>query len=400
MAAAAIHLRPLHSLALASPPPRTSLKTAPNSLRLPWKPGTRGRGSRLALLVCSASSPAPGTPSTSSSSVGDKAREAAAKWAEWIPRAARGGAGPEQVLRLISGAAATPICQFVDSPRTFLHAVDPRVKLVWLLALVVLPARSNIYMRFGLVVFLALLSVWVLPNHVWKDQLGRVALLSGFLFLMLGFGADGAPSLVQTRTPPPSVLGIPSIPCSASGYSYTIMKLGPLQFTRKGLSVASTSASLTFAIFQSASLCLTTTTPEQLASALWWFMFPLKHIGVPVPEIILTLLLSLRFINLVFDEASVRNSALAIVARRINWKKLTTMETIDIFFNYIRRIFKNIFDHAEQISKAMIARGFRGDPSNHKIYFLRESSFGIADLFALLCLFALIGLASFSDQLV
>ena len=171
---------------------------------------------------------------------------------------------------------------------------------------------------------------------------------------MLGFGADGAPSLVQTRTPPPSVLGIPNIPCSTSGYSYTIMKLGPLQFTRKGLSVASTSASLSFAvcpssdiqlyfgknflmlilygcqsppewrpqclsfflictlkhfvcvqIFQSASLCLTTTTPEQLASALWWFMIPLKHIGVPVPEIILTLLLSLRFINLVFDEASI-----------------------------------------------------------------------------------------------
>jgi hypothetical protein len=40
------------------------------------------------------------------------------------------GAGPEKVLRLISGAAATPVCQFVDSPRTFLHAVDPRVKLV------------------------------------------------------------------------------------------------------------------------------------------------------------------------------------------------------------------------------------------------------------------------------
>ncbi|KAG2619443.1 protein ABCI12, chloroplastic-like [Panicum virgatum] len=392
--AAAVHLRPLHSLALRPP----AAKAAPSWLPLPAKPRARRRGSRLTLLVCSASPPAPAAPSSSG---GDNAAaSAAARWAEWIPRAAAGraGAGPEQVLRLISGAAATPVCQFVDKPRTFLHSVDPRVKLVWLLALVVLPARSNIYMRFGLVVFLALLSVWVLPNHVWKDQLGRVALLSGFIFIMLGFGADGAPSLVQTRTPPSSVLGIPNIPCSTSGYSYTIMKLGPLQFTRKGLSVASTSASLSFAIFQSASLCLTTTTPEQLASALWWFMIPLKHIGVAVPEIILTLLLSLRFINLVFDE--VRNSALAIVARRINWKKLTAMETIDIFFNYIRRIFKNIFDHAEQISKAMIARGFRGDPSNHKIYFLTESSFGFADLFSLLCLFALMGLASYSDQLV
>ena len=50
--------------------------------------------------------------------------------------------------------------------------------------------------------------------------------------------------------------------------------------------------------------------------------------------------------------------------------------------------------------QAMIARGFRGDPSTHKIYFLTESSFGFADLFSLLCLFALMGLASYSDQLV
>lgn len=65
---------------------------------------------------------------------------------------------------------------------------------------------------------------------------------------MLGFGSDGAPSLVQTRTPPPSVIGLPNIPTSTNGYSYTIMKLGPLQFTRKGLSVASTSACLSFAV--------------------------------------------------------------------------------------------------------------------------------------------------------
>lgn len=31
-------------------------------------------------------------------------------------------------------------------------------------------------------------------------------------------------------------------------------------------------------------------------------MLPLRHIGVPVAEMILTLMLSLRFINLVFDE--------------------------------------------------------------------------------------------------
>ena len=83
------------------------------------------------LLCCASSSPAPASPSPSGGD--DAAPSAATKLVEWIPRAAAGAgsaAGLEQVLRLISGAAATPICQFVDSPRTFLHSVDPRVKLV------------------------------------------------------------------------------------------------------------------------------------------------------------------------------------------------------------------------------------------------------------------------------
>ena len=124
--AAAVHLRPLHLLAPRTP----AAKAAPSCHPFPAKSRARRRDSRLALLVCSASPPAPAAPSSSG---GDNAAaSAAARWAEWIPRAAAGraGAGPEQVLRLISGAAAAPVCQFVDKPRTFLHSVDPRVKLV------------------------------------------------------------------------------------------------------------------------------------------------------------------------------------------------------------------------------------------------------------------------------
>ncbi|CAN0856202.1 Protein ABCI12, chloroplastic [Linum grandiflorum] len=215
---------------------------------------------------------------------------------------------------------------------------------------------------------------------------------------MLGFGSDSVPSLVQLRTPPPSVTGLPNLPHSLRGYSYLIFKLGPLQFTRKGLSVASTAACLTFTIFQSASLCLATTTPEQLASALRWFMLPLRHVGVPVAEMTLTLMLSLRFINLVFDE--VRNVALGIVSRRINWKLLTVMETIDVLASYIRRIFKNIFSHADQISQAMIVRGFRGDSNAHKMYYLSDSSLGFADFIASLLLVGVAFGAVLSDQIL
>ncbi|URE42061.1 Transmembrane BAX inhibitor motif-containing protein 4, partial [Musa troglodytarum] len=366
-------------------------------LLIPWSPlaprmGTRRRTAPVSCTVAERDD----EDGTGRGGTATSAAEAAARWASLIPRGV--GVAPERILRLISGATSSPIGQFIESPRTFLHSVDPRIKLVWLLVLVVLPARSHIYMRLGLVLYITLLSICILPSRIWTDQLGRVALLSGILFVMLGFGSDSVPSLVQLRTPPPSVTGLSNVPSSLSGYSYIIMKLGPLQLTRKGLSVASTSACLSFTIFQSASLCLTTTPPEQLASALRWFMVPLTLVGVPVSEIILTLLLSLRFISLVLDE--VRNTALGVIARRISWHQLTLMETLDVFFLYIRRIFKNIFSHAEQISKAMIARGFRGDSNMHKIYLFTDFSLGFVDFISILCLLSLIGAAVLSEQLL
>lgn len=89
-----------------------------------------------------------------------------------------------------------------------------------------------------------------------QDQLGRVYLLSGLLFIMLGLGSDGVPPLVQSRTPPPAMMGLPDLPLSLRGYSYVIMKLGPLTFTRKGLSVASTAACLTFIVSDFPHFCL------------------------------------------------------------------------------------------------------------------------------------------------
>lgn len=297
----------------------------------------------------------------------------------------------EKFFRMVAGATSAPVGQFIASPSTFLHSLDPRIKQAWLLALVVLPARSHMVIRVGLVLFLALLSIWTLPRDIWQDQLIRMSLLSGILFVMLALGTDGVPPLVQMRTPPAHMLHMPSLPPAPGGYSYVVMKLGPLQLTRKGLSLAATASCLSFAVLQSASLCLTTTMPEQLAAALRWYLLPLAHVGAPVDEIVLTLLLSLRFISLVFDE--VRNIALGIVARGIKWKNLTVLETVDILFLYLRRIFNNLFSHAEHISQAMMARGFHGNAGDHKIYLLTKFSIKTADIVAILLLGGLMGLA-------
>ncbi|KAJ0677288.1 hypothetical protein HanOQP8_Chr12g0435201 [Helianthus annuus] len=76
------------------------------------------------------------------------------------------------------------------------------------------------------------------------------------------------------------------------------------------------------------------------------------------------------------------------------------METVDVFFTYIRRIFKNIFNHAEQITQAMTVRGFRGDSSSHKIYFSSSSSAPIPNMVSLVTLVGLIGAAALSEYIL
>ena len=71
---------------------------------------------------------------------------------------------------------------------------------------------------------------------------------------------------------------------------------------------------------QSASLCLTTTPAEELALGLKLWLAPLRVVRVPVDEICMTLLLSLRFMSVVFDE--LRNLSLGLAARSVPWKRL------------------------------------------------------------------------------
>lgn len=48
-------------------------------------------------------------------------------WEQWLPRNLFAA---DKVLKSISGATSSPICQFISSPTTFLHSVDSRIKLV------------------------------------------------------------------------------------------------------------------------------------------------------------------------------------------------------------------------------------------------------------------------------
>lgn len=57
-----------------------------------------------------------------------------------------------------------------------------------------------------------------------------------------------------------------------------------------------------------------------MAAGLRFWLAPARLLRAPIDEVALTLLLSLRFMSIVFDE--VRNLALGLAARGVPWREL------------------------------------------------------------------------------
>jgi general transcription factor 3C polypeptide 2 len=63
-----------------------------------------------------------------------------------------------------------------------------------------------------------------------------------------------------------------------TSYKYAILNFGPIHVTRRGVTIATNAACVTFTALQSAHMALCTTTPESLAFAMRWYLTPLKKV--------------------------------------------------------------------------------------------------------------------------
>ena len=124
-------------------------------------------------------------------------------------------------------------------------------------------------------------------------------------------------------------------------------------------------AGLTFTALQSASLCLVTTPSERMAVAVGRALRPLGLLGVPVAELVLTVLLALRFMATVFEES--RNLCLGLASRGVDWQGQGLQGAAVVWLGLAGRLFTNLMARCESIAVAMTARGFRG-PRDHALH--------------------------------
>ncbi|MGI0485608.1 energy-coupling factor transporter transmembrane component T family protein [Pantanalinema rosaneae CENA516] len=293
-----------------------------------------------------------------------------------------------------------PLGLYLEQPITWMHRLDPRVKLAWLMTFLATPFLANPFWRIGLVGLLILLTITALiPLRVWRQQMGWLLILCLLIFSLTMILPDGLNAQHQPRLPanelafaqqPPTIppaptpkpwynpfgWGQPNPPQPATplteapdlppptNYSYVLVKQGPLTITRRSLDLAVRVSTLLFTLVYSTNLFLLTTSPEEITAAIENWMEPLQRFKLPVTEITLTLTLSLRFIPLVLEEF--QNLVRSVSTRAINWKKLGLRQSAQIWLMVAERLLNNLLLRAEQIASAMKVRGFTS-PDQHRV---------------------------------
>ena len=295
-----------------------------------------------------------------------------------------------------------PLGLYLEQPVTWLHHLDSRVKLIWLMSFLAAPLLANPYCRLALVVILMLLTIFAaIPWRVWRQQMGWLITLSFFVFILTAIAPDGLAANHQRRLPAneltfenqsaslptsssqpkpwynPFAWQLPSAPEQSPSdlpklnplpqptpYRYVLLTAGSVTITRRSLDLAVRVSTVLFTLIYSTNLYLLTTAPEEITAGLESLMRPLRRLNIPVTEIALTLTLSLRFIPLVLEE--IQNLVRSVRTRAINWKKLGVRKSLQVWLMVCERLLENLLLRAEQIAKAMTVRGFTS-PNQHRV---------------------------------
>ncbi|MEI6444002.1 MAG: CbiQ family ECF transporter T component [Nostocales cyanobacterium ELA583] len=269
-----------------------------------------------------------------------------------------------------------PLGLYLEEPQTWLHKLDPRVKLIWLLSFLSSYIVANNYWRVLLVLLLISFTVFArIPLRVWRQQMGWLLILS-FMVLVIGsISPDGLGVSYQSRLPANEQIltqpipdkntqVTPEIADSNKKYSYVLFQKGFVKVNRRSLDLAISLSTIVFTLIYSTNLYLLTTAPEEITSGMESLMQPLRRFNIPVTEITLTLTLSLRFIPLVLEE--IQNLVRSVMTRAINWKKLGLKGGAKVWLIVTERLLENLLLRAEQMANAMMVRGFTS-PNEHRV---------------------------------
>ena len=148
--------------------------------------------------------------------------------------------------------------------------------------------------------------------------------------------------------------------------------MGPLNITREGLYQAvRIGGQLSLFILISSILTLTTS-PLELLRALEKLGRPLTRVRIPVPELCLAMLLCLRFLPILGQEAE--RIIEAQRARGIDLNSGTWRNRLEKFHGIFLPLLYNVMGRAEELATAMAVRGYGQTTEKQTLRHMRLSA--------------------------
>ena len=250
---------------------------------------------------------------------------------------------------------------------SFIHRMDPRNKILCLIALMVAvfisyPTYETTFIVGGAVAVF-IISI-LLISHVRILDIFKSLRVLWFLILLL--------MIINVFTPP-------------AGSVNVAFSIGKINVYWEAI-FQSLKIILRLVLMIMLTMALTATTkPLDLTYALEWYMTPLKLIKFPVHEVAMTISIALRFIPTLLDETDRIMKAQS--SRGVDFKHGKISSRLRAIVSLIIPLFVSSFQRSEELADSMEARGY--DPKAKRTRY-RVLKFSLGDLASFLLVAAVL----------
>ncbi len=172
------------------------------------------------------------------------------------------------------------------------------------------------------------------------------------------------------------------------------LQVGPVRLTKEGFTTALFFSLRLIFLVMGTSLLTLTTSPVALTDALERLLSPLKVIHFPAHELAMMMSIALRFIPTLLEETD--KIMKAQMARGADFESGNLFSRAKALVPLLVPLFVSAFQRAAELAMAMEARCYRGGDHRTRMKVLH---FGRADLYAVLCMAALIALIVLEGRL-
>lgn len=214
---------------------------------------------------------------------------------------------------------------------TFMHRLDPRVKLIGVFAYIITIFFVDdfiTFIPFVILLFAMLYTAKIPVKIVFKS-------LRPLLFIII------VTAIINLFTAPGN----------------TLLSFGHLTITDEGVYKTLFTVIRLILIILSTSILTYTTSPMELTYGLEKLFSPLKRFGFPAGELAMMISISLRFIPTLFDEAN--KIRMAQMARGADFESGNIINRAKAMIPLLVPLFINSFKRSDELATAMEARMYR-----------------------------------------